>query len=109
MRSYQFRAGHSGTASFCSFADGVARSESASTVKAGWTAGGGLEGVLAGNWIGQLEFRYADFGQFDHAFFAGTLDEVDTSVHLQTCTFLAGIGYKFNGTGSVVPQRVPLC
>ena len=93
-------------ASFCSaaFTDGVARSETASTVKTGWTVGGGLEGVLTGNWLGKLEFRYADLGRYSHTFFAGTLDEVDTDVRLQTYTFLAGIGYKFNGTGGLVAQ-----
>jgi opacity protein-like surface antigen len=80
------------------------KTETASTVRTGWTVGGGLEGVLTGNWIGKLDFRYADFGHFNHAFFAGTADEVDTTVHLQTYTFLAGIGYKFNGTGSLLPH-----
>ena len=90
--------------SFCSFGDGVARSETASTIKTGWTVGGGLEGVLTGNWLGKLDFRYADLGHYDHALFAGTLDEVDTDVRLQTYTFLAGIGYKFNGTGSLTAR-----
>ena len=91
-------------ASFCSFGDGVARSESASTIKTGWTVGGGLEGVLTGNWLGKLEFRYADLGHYNHALFAGTLDEVDMDVRLQTYTFLAGIGYKFNGSGSLIAR-----
>ena len=91
-------------ASFCSFGDGVARSETASTVKTGWSVGGGVEGILTGNWLGKLEFRYADLGHYNHAFFAGTLDEVDTDVRLQTYTFLAGIGYKFNGSGSLVAR-----
>jgi opacity protein-like surface antigen len=90
--------------SFCSFGDGVARSETASTVKTGWTVGGGLEGVLTGNWLGKIEFRYADLGHYNRALFAGTLDEVDTDVRLQTYTFLAGIGYKFNGAGRFVAQ-----
>ena len=93
-----------GTISSYCFNDGVARSETASTVKAGWTVGGGVEGVLTGNWLGKLEFRYADLGHYDHALFAGTLDEVDTDVRLQTYTFLAGIGYKFNGTGSLIAR-----
>jgi opacity protein-like surface antigen len=78
-----------------------AKSERFSTVRAGWTLGAGLEGVLTGNWIGKLDFRYANFGNVNHNFFAGTLDEVDTSTHLQTYTFAAGLGYKFNGTGSL--------
>lgn len=91
-----------GTISWCS-QDGVARSETASTIRVGWTAGGGLEGVLAGDWVGKLEFRYADLGHFDHDFFSGTPDEVDTTVHLQTYTFLAGLGYKFHGSGNPIP------
>jgi opacity protein-like surface antigen len=77
-----------------------AKSERFSTVRAGWTLGAGLEGVLTGNWIGKLDFRYADFGRVSHSYFAGTTDEVDTSMHLQTYTVMAGLGYKFNGTGS---------
>jgi hypothetical protein len=37
---------------------------------AGWTLGTGIEGVL--NWLGNAEFRYADFGRFNHAFFERT-------------------------------------
>jgi len=93
-------------ASWCGivFNDGVARSETASTVRTGYTIGGGLEGILTGNWFGKLDFRYADFGHFNHNFFAGTLDEVDTSTHLTTYMFLAGVGYKFNGTGTLMVQ-----
>jgi outer membrane immunogenic protein len=78
-----------------------ANSERFSTVRAGWTPAAGLEGVLTGNWIGKLDFRYADFGHVNHNFFARTADEVDTSTHLQTYTVMAGLGYKFNGTGSI--------
>ena len=80
------------------------RSQTASVVKGGWTAGGGIEGVLTGNWLGKVEFRYADFGHYNHNFFVHTLDEVDASVHARTCTILAGIGYKFNGTGTLTVQ-----
>jgi opacity protein-like surface antigen len=95
--------------SFCGFNAGPGfggmveppKSETYSTVRVGWTLGAGLEGVLTGNWIGKLDFRYANFGNVNHNFFAGTVDEVDTSTHLQTYTFAAGLGYKFNGTGSL--------
>ena len=36
---------------------------SASTTKTGWTAGGGLETVLWGNWLARAEYRYADYGK----------------------------------------------
>jgi opacity protein-like surface antigen len=80
------------------------QSESFSVVKGGWTAGGGLEGVLTGNWLGKVEFRYADFGHVNHNFFVNTIDEADVSLHPRTCIILAGIGYKFNGTGTLTVQ-----
>jgi opacity protein-like surface antigen len=83
---------------------GPPRSETASTVRTGWTAGGGLEGVLTGNWLGKVEFRYSDFGRYSHNFFAGTIDEVDMTLRPHTYTFLAGIGYKFHGNGSLIAQ-----
>ena len=33
-----------------------------STTKTGWTAGGGVETVLLGNWTGKLEYLYYDLG-----------------------------------------------
>jgi outer membrane immunogenic protein len=74
--------------------------ESFSAVRTEWTLGGGVEAVLSGNWFGKAEFRYANFGQVSHNFFAGTLDEVDMNLHPQTYTVLGGIGYKFSATGS---------
>jgi outer membrane immunogenic protein len=32
------------------------------SIKAGWTAGAGVEGHLAGNWTGKIEYLYLDFG-----------------------------------------------
>jgi opacity protein-like surface antigen len=75
-----------------------AMAESFSTTRTGWTVGGGVEAALTGNWFGKAEFRYADFGHLSHNFFAGTLDEVDVSLHPQTYTVLGGVGYKFNAT-----------
>ena len=83
---------------------GPPRSRTASVVKGGWTAGGGIEDVLTGNWLGKFEFRYADFGHYNHNFFVNTIDEADVTVHARTCTILAGIGYKFNGTGTLTAQ-----
>ena len=71
------------------------RSQSFSSVRTGWTAGLGIEANLAGNWIGKVEARYADFGNYKPTFFAGTGDDVTTSIHVQTVTALAGVSYKF--------------
>jgi outer membrane immunogenic protein len=80
-----------------------AKSQTFSTVRTGWTAGAGLEGVLTGNWMGKVEVRYADFGRINNTFFAGTGDDIVTSVRVQTYTALAGIAYKF-GPGAVVAK-----
>jgi opacity protein-like surface antigen len=74
----------------------AARSEAFSSVRTGWTVGAGLEGVMTGNWLGKLEFRYSDFGRYNNVFFAGTGDDVTANVHIQTYKFLAGVGYKLN-------------
>jgi opacity protein-like surface antigen len=66
-----------------------------SAVRTGWTAGAGVEGVLTGNWLGKLEFRYSDFGRYSNTLFAGTGDDVTANIHVQTYKFLAGLGYKF--------------
>jgi outer membrane immunogenic protein len=73
------------------------RNETYSTVKAGWTVGAGLEGVISGNWIGRLEYRYADYGKINHDFFPGTIDDIVMNESLRTHTVSVGIAYKFGG------------
>ena len=41
---------------------------SATTTRAGWTAGGGVEGHLAGQWTWKVEYLYLDFGRTNFAF-----------------------------------------
>jgi outer membrane immunogenic protein len=81
----------------------TAANQTFSDVRIGWTAGLGLEAVLSGNWIGKVEARYADFGNYRNVFFAGTGDDVATSVRVQTVTALAGVTYKF-GPGPVIAK-----
>jgi opacity protein-like surface antigen len=80
--------------SFSSFCT-APRAQTFSSTRVGWTAGLGIEAEVYGNWIGKAEVRYADFGHFNNTFFAGTGDDVVTSVHVQTVTALAGVSYKF--------------
>jgi opacity protein-like surface antigen len=35
---------------------------SSHNTKAGWTVGGGIEGRIAGNWTGKIEYLYLDLG-----------------------------------------------
>ena len=34
-------------------------------VKAGWTAGAGIEGALGGGWSAKLEYLYIDLGKLE--------------------------------------------
>jgi opacity protein-like surface antigen len=81
--------------SWCQFT-GIAKSQTFSSTLTGWTVGGGVEGVISGNWLGKIEVRYADLGHLNNTFFAGTGDDVITSLHVQTYTALAGVAYKFS-------------
>jgi outer membrane immunogenic protein len=45
-----------------------AGSYSASTIKAGWTVGGGVEGQLAPNWSVKAEYLYVDLGSTTDTF-----------------------------------------
>ena len=85
--------------SWCGHQPAPARFQTFSSVRTGWTAGLGVEGVLVGNWLGRFEARYADFGNYKNTFFQGTGFDVATSVHVQTLTALAGVSYKFDPSG----------
>ena len=53
----------------------------------GWTVGAGIENAFTDNWVGRLEYRYADFGS--ETFPQGV--KIDLNEH----TVRAGISYKF--------------
>jgi hypothetical protein len=40
------------------------RNETYVWAKPGWTVGGGIEAMLWGNWLGRVEYRFADYGSF---------------------------------------------
>jgi outer membrane immunogenic protein len=79
--------------SFCFFGP---HAESFSTLRTGWTIGGGAEAVLWRNWLGRIEYRFADYGDFGHTFFAGTGDDVVANFKVRTHTLLTGLAYKFD-------------
>jgi outer membrane immunogenic protein len=72
-----------------------------STVRTGWTVGGGLEANIYGNWLLRGEYRYSDFGTWNNAFnfnVAGETPGFDTyRFHLKATTQIAtvGLAYKF--------------
>ena len=79
----------------------ASQSDTQTKTLTGWTFGGGIESVLAGAWTGRIEYRYAQYGDFNHLFIPmpGCLCDgnVDTTISLATHTFTAGIAYKFGG------------
>jgi outer membrane immunogenic protein len=86
--------------------------------KTGWTAGGGVEGALAGNWTAKIEYLYVNLGNttdsfvipaFAPAFMVGTSSIRD---HI----FRIGLNYRFGGTpyqaagtaSSSMPVKAPI-
>jgi opacity protein-like surface antigen len=78
-----------------------------SSTLSGWTVEGGIEWMLAPNWLVRGEYRYADYGRLSGTFFPGfggfvvNGDAIDANVKLHTHTALFGIAYKFGGEAVV--------
>lgn len=77
----------------------ASRSDTQTKTLTGWTLGAGLESVLAGAWTGRIEYRYAQYGDFNHLFIPTNCCDgnLDTTISLATHTFTAGLAYKFGG------------
>jgi outer membrane immunogenic protein len=77
------------------FCGGGNHAESVSKVLTAATFGGGIEAMFARNWLARADYRYADFGTINHAFFTNApFDLLNTSTKLQTHTFALGLAYK---------------
>ena len=78
---------------------------SQSSVRTGWTLGGGVESMLAANWILRAEYRYADYGSVSTTDVrpctsqpgCGTASSLNVGydVALKSHTATLGIAYKF--------------
>jgi outer membrane immunogenic protein len=72
---------------------------SGDTVRAGWTAGGGVEAVVARDWTVKVEYLYVDLGSFTNTFTgAGALTPVALSTHVTDNIVRAGFNYHFPTT-----------
>ena len=61
---------------------------------AGWTVGGGLEFVIAGNWTAKAEYLYVDLGEFNCGLTCGNgfnPDNVTFSTHIVR----GGVNFRF--------------
>jgi outer membrane immunogenic protein len=77
--------------------------QTASTTRMGWTAGGGIEVMVTSNWLARAEYRVSDYGTFSSTLFTGfngnvvNGDAFSFNTRLTTQTALIGVAYKFGG------------
>jgi outer membrane immunogenic protein len=64
-----------------------------SATRAGFTVGGGAEYAFTNNWIGKVEYRYADYGTKTIAGASAVQGAVKNAAQVNTIT--AGVSYKF--------------
>ena len=65
-------------------------------VKAGWTAGGGIEGALWSGWSAKVEYLYIDLGKTEHTFGTVALGVLGTETRRVTDNIVrVGVNYRF--------------
>jgi outer membrane immunogenic protein len=65
----------------------------ATTTNTGWTAGGGIEVALPGNWSAKAEYLHVDLGNFNCGTSCGVFGSNNVSMHDDI--FRAGVNYHF--------------
>jgi outer membrane immunogenic protein len=68
-------------------------SQSNSTVKVGWTVGGGVETMLGGNWRGHIEYRYGNYGKYSTSFGTPAQLALAADIKVQTQSVMFGVSY----------------
>jgi outer membrane immunogenic protein len=67
-------------------------------VKAGWTAGAGIEGAFGGGWSAKLEYLYIDLGKTEETFATPAQGTVVTETRRLTDNIVrVGVNYKWGG------------
>ena len=67
-------------------------------VKAGWTAGAGVEGVLGGGWSAKLEYLYIDLGKTENTIATPGLGTLVNETRRYTDNIVrVGLNYKWGG------------
>jgi outer membrane immunogenic protein len=76
---------------------GTTASGSSDSVRAGWTAGGGVEAALWGAWSVKVEYLYVDLGHVSDTYTGtGIFTPVMTNSHVTDNIVRAGLNYHFN-------------
>lgn len=69
------------------------------STKVGWTAGGGIEGQLMGNWTAKGEYLYVDLGSqsgsYATDFGLGFIQNATITSSVREHIFRLGLNYKF--------------
>jgi outer membrane immunogenic protein len=64
-------------------------------VKAGWTAGAGIEGAFGSGWSAKLEYLYIDLGETEHSFGTVALGRIASETRRVTDNILrVGVNYR---------------
>ena len=67
-------------------------------VKAGWTAGAGVEGAIGGGWTAKLEYLYIDLGKTEQTLATPALGQVISETRRFTDNIVrVGFNYRFGG------------
>jgi outer membrane immunogenic protein len=81
----------------------VAGSFGNNTLRAGWTLGVGVEGVISGNWTAKLEYLYIDLGNVSGSFVtpivapSGAFVTSSYTSHITDNILRVGVNYKWGG------------
>ncbi len=71
---------------------------STSSVKAGWTIGGGIEGALGGNWTAKAEYLYMDLGTLASGTLGGTGTTITPNLPTQSLTTVVDTAITANAS-----------
>jgi outer membrane immunogenic protein len=97
-----------GLAGFTATGIPVAVGGSVSSDKFGWTIGGGIEAMFAGNWSAKLEYLYMDLGSISNSVVLPTAGGFPLGANVTSrvtdSIIRAGINYHFNYGGPVVAR-----
>jgi len=80
---------------------------SSSDVRAGWTAGGGIEWAFAGNWTAKAEYLHVDLGSHTYGLTNGAANPIQTFTMTYTDTSrfdLVRVGINYRWGGQVVAK-----
>jgi outer membrane immunogenic protein len=80
-----------GGAAFGKVEGNFANGPSGGKTRTGWTAGGGVEGLVAQNWTAKVEYLYADLGDKRTYNTGGVPVDVDYATHIVR----VGLNYKY--------------